>query len=103
MAGGGDRPYLAGHREMLERVSDVGLLVSEQSPAAIPIRARFTVGLVAGGSTGIANVVTNINDVRALSKKQPPSGSMPQLSAESFRMDRYSAHVRAAHATHRDL
>ncbi|PMD04410.1 DNA processing protein DprA, partial [Brevibacterium paucivorans] len=52
---------------------------------------------------GIASVVTNANDVRALSEKQPSSGSMPQLSAEAFRMDSYSAHVRAAHSVHRDL
>ena len=125
MAGGIDRPYPAGHRDLLERVSDVGLLVSEQPPRATPTRARFmararieaalsgsttiieagsrsgsllvaqqayslgrNVGAAPGPVTsatsfgphrliaqGIASVVTNANDVRALSEKQPPSGS----------------------------
>ena len=153
MAGGIDRPYPAGHRDLLERVSDVGLLVSEQPPGAPPTRARFmararieaalsgsttiveagsrsgsllvaqqahslgrSVGAVPGPVTsatsygphrliaqGIASVVTNANDVRAFSEKQPSSGSMPQLSAEAFRMERYSARARAAHSAHRDL
>src|SRR5699024_5064147 len=137
----------------LERVSDVGLLVSEQPPGATPTRARFmararieaalsgsttlieagsrsgsllvaqqahslgrSVGAVPGpvtsatsygtnrlSSQSIASVVTNANDVRALPEKQPSLGSMPQLGVEAFRMDRYSAHVRAVHSAHRDL
>ncbi|WP_448262907.1 DNA-processing protein DprA [Microbacterium aurum] len=41
MANGVDRPYPAGHRELLERVADLGLLVSEVPPAAVPTRHRF--------------------------------------------------------------
>lgn len=41
LAGGVDRPYPAGHRELLDRVADVGLLVSEMPPGATPTRHRF--------------------------------------------------------------
>lgn len=41
MADGLDRPYPAGHRELLERIGDLGLLVSEQPPGAVPTRGRF--------------------------------------------------------------
>lgn len=36
-----DRPYPAGHRELLNRIGDVGLLVSELPPGAAPTRHRF--------------------------------------------------------------
>lgn len=38
LASGVDRPYPAGHRDLLERVADVGLLVSEVPPGAVPTR-----------------------------------------------------------------
>lgn len=41
MANGVDRPYPIGHRELLERVADLGLLVSEVPPGAVPTRHRF--------------------------------------------------------------
>lgn len=41
LAGGVDRPYPAGHRELLDRVADVGLLMSEMPPGAAPTRHRF--------------------------------------------------------------
>lgn len=41
MAGGLDRPYPVGHRELLERIGDLGLLVSELPPGAVPTRGRF--------------------------------------------------------------
>lgn len=41
MAGGLDRPYPSGHRELLERIGDLGLLLSEQPPGAVPTRGRF--------------------------------------------------------------
>ena len=41
VANGVDRPYPMGHRELLERVADLGLLVSEVPPAAVPTRHRF--------------------------------------------------------------
>lgn len=41
LANGVDRPYPAGHRYLLERVTDVGLLISEVPPGAVPTRNRF--------------------------------------------------------------
>ncbi len=41
LAGGVDRPYPSGHRELLERVGDVGVLVSELPPGSVPTRHRF--------------------------------------------------------------
>ena len=41
MANGVDRPYPVGHRELLERVADLGLMVSEVPPSAVPTRHRF--------------------------------------------------------------
>lgn len=41
MANGVDRPYPMGHRELLERVVDLGLMVSEVPPGAVPTRHRF--------------------------------------------------------------
>lgn len=41
LANGLDRPYPAGHNELLNRIGDVGLLVSELPPAATPTRHRF--------------------------------------------------------------
>lgn len=41
LAGGLDRPYPAGHTELLGRVADEGLLLSELPPGAAPTRWRF--------------------------------------------------------------
>lgn len=41
LAGGVDRAYPFAHRELLERIGDVGLLVSEVPPGAAPSRERF--------------------------------------------------------------
>lgn len=41
IAGGLDRPYPAGHTELLGRVADEGLLLSEVPPGAAPTRWRF--------------------------------------------------------------
>ncbi|WP_454295133.1 DNA-processing protein DprA [Salana multivorans] len=56
MAGGLDRPYPVGHRELLERIGDLGLLVSEQPPGVVPTRGRFIararlVAAVSGSTT----------------------------------------------------
>ena len=42
LASGLDRPYPAGHRDLLERVADLGLVVSEMPPGSTPTRHRFT-------------------------------------------------------------
>ncbi len=41
LANGVDRPHPAGHRDLLDRVADVGVLVSEVPPGAVPTRHRF--------------------------------------------------------------
>jgi DNA processing protein len=41
LAGGVDRPYPAGHTDMLERVAATGALVSEVPPGAAPTKWRF--------------------------------------------------------------
>ena len=41
VANGVDRPYPMGNRELLERVADLGLMVSEVPPGAVPTRHRF--------------------------------------------------------------
>lgn len=41
LAGGVDRPYPAGHGDLLDRVADVGLLMSELPPGTPPTRHRF--------------------------------------------------------------
>lgn len=41
LAGGLDRPYPSGHRDLLERVGREGLLVSELPPGSAPTRRRF--------------------------------------------------------------
>ncbi|MGF3056896.1 DNA-processing protein DprA [Microbacterium sp. YY-01] len=41
MAGGVDRPCLIGHRELLDRVADLGLMISEMPSGATPTRWRF--------------------------------------------------------------
>lgn len=69
MASGPDRLYPAGHRDMLERVSDLGLLMSETPPGSTPTRHRFiargrllaalssaTVIVEAGARSGALNV-----------------------------------------------
>nr|WP_246846540.1 DNA-processing protein DprA [Humibacter ginsenosidimutans] len=38
LAGGLDRPYPAGHHDLLERIADTGLLASELPPGAAPTR-----------------------------------------------------------------
>ncbi|WP_313536456.1 DNA-processing protein DprA [Arsenicicoccus bolidensis] len=41
LASGIDRPYPAGHSNLLRRIGEVGLLVSEMPPGAAPTRHRF--------------------------------------------------------------
>lgn len=41
LAGGLDRPYPAGHSDLLRQIGDVGLLVSELPSGAAPTRDRF--------------------------------------------------------------
>ncbi len=76
LANGVDRPYPAGHRELLGRVADVGLLVSEVAPGVTSTRHRFlararlmaalstaTVVVEAGARSGSLNVARNAHQL----------------------------------------
>lgn len=41
LAGGLDRPYPAGNQELLARIGQTGLLISEAPPGVLPTRGRF--------------------------------------------------------------
>lgn len=41
LAGGVDRPYPAGHRDLLARIAETGAVVAETAPGGAPMRARF--------------------------------------------------------------
>jgi DNA processing protein len=53
-AGGLDRPYPAGHRDLYDRVAERGLLLSERPPGCAPHRVRFLTRnrLIAALATG---------------------------------------------------
>lgn len=58
LAGGVDRPYPAGHRELLDRVGEAALLVSELPPGATPTRLRFLArGRIMAALSGASVVV----------------------------------------------
>lgn len=76
LANGVDRAYPAGHSELLDRVADVGLLMSEVAPGATPTRHRFlararlmaalaaaTVVVEAGARSGSINVARLAHDL----------------------------------------
>lgn len=57
LAGGVDRPYPSGHRDLLDRVGDVGALVSELPPGSVPTRHRFLTRSRLLGAMSAATVV----------------------------------------------
>lgn len=57
LAGGVDRPYPSGHRDLLDRLGDVGALVSELPPGAAPTRHRFLARSRLLGDMSAATVV----------------------------------------------
>jgi len=77
LANGVDRAYPAGHSELLGRIADVGLLVSEVAPGATPTRHRFiararlmaalsaaTVVVEAGARSGSMKVAHDAHQLR---------------------------------------
>ncbi|WP_422738781.1 DNA-processing protein DprA [Micromonospora sp. WMMD729] len=54
LACGVDRPYPMGNTALFDRIADTGLLVSEWSPGAEPLRPRFLIRnrVIAGGTLG---------------------------------------------------
>lgn len=58
LANGVDRPYPVGHRDLLDRIADVGLLVSEVPPGSEPTRQRFVSrGRLMGALSGVSVLV----------------------------------------------
>lgn len=57
LAGGVDRPYPSGNRDLLDRVGDVGALVSELPPGSVPTRHRFLARSRLLGAMSAATVV----------------------------------------------
>ena len=57
LAGGVDRPYPSGNRDLLDRVGDVGALVSELPPESVPTRHRFLARSRLLGAMSAATVV----------------------------------------------
>src|SRR5699024_10165465 len=62
MAGGVDRLYPSGHAEMLGRIGDLGLLVSEAPPGAEPSRHRFIARTRLMAAVSEATVVTEASN-----------------------------------------
>ena len=57
LTGGVDRPYPSGHRDLLDRVGDVGALVSELPPGSVPTRHRFLARSRLLGARSAATVI----------------------------------------------
>ena len=72
LTGGLDRPYPAGHSELLSRIGDVGLLVSELPPGAAPTRYRFLAR---------NRLLAALSGLTVIPEASPRSGSMTPVIA----------------------
>jgi DNA processing protein len=72
LTGGLDRPYPAGHSELLSRIGDVGLLVSELPPGAAPTRYRFLAR---------NRLLAALSGLTVIPEASPRSGSMTTVIA----------------------
>ena len=107
MANGVDRPYPMGHRELLERVADLGLMVSEVPPGAVPTRHRFiartrlmaalsaaTVVVEAGARSGSMIVARRAHELgRALGAVPGPVTSATSVGPNRLIRDRIASLV----------
>lgn len=101
MANSVDHPYPIGHRELLERVADLGLMVSEVPPGAVPTRHRFlararlmaalsaaTVVVEAGARTGSMAVARRAHELgRAVSAVPSPVTSITSAGPHQLLRD----------------
>lgn len=78
MAGGLDRFYPAGNAELLGRVADYGLVVSEQPPGAVPTRQRFI---------DRSRILAGLSGATVIVEAGARSGSM-LIAREAARLDR---------------
>ena len=72
LAGGLDRPYPAGHSELLNQIGDVGLLVSELPPGTAPTRHRFLAR---------NRLLAALSGATVIPEASPRSGSMTTVIA----------------------
>lgn len=72
LAGGLDRPYPAGHSDLLNRIGDVGLLASELPPGAAPTRHRFLAR---------NRLLAALSGATVIPEASPRSGSMTTVIA----------------------
>ena len=107
MANGVDRPYPMGHRELLERVADLGLMVSEVPPGSVPTRHRFlararlmaalsaaTVVVEAGVRSGSMKVVREAQQIgRAVGAVPGPVTSATSMGPHQLLRDNMAAIV----------
>lgn len=107
MANGADRMYPMGHRELLERVADLGLMVSEMPPGAVPTRHRFsararlmaalstaTVVVEAGARSGSMTVARRAHELgRAVGAVPGPVTSATSVGPNRLIRDRIASLV----------
>lgn len=72
LAGGLDRPYPAGHSELLNRIGDIGLLVSELPPGSAPTKHRFLAR---------SRLLAALSGATVIPEAGPRSGSMTTVIA----------------------
>ncbi len=98
LANGVDRPYPAEHRDLLDCVADVGVLVSEVPPGTVPTRHRFiararlmaalssaTVLVEAGFRSGSLAVAHRASELGRGVGAVPGPATRRRRSADSFR------------------
>ena len=78
MCGGLDRLYPAGNSELLDRVGDIGVLVSELPPGAVPTKWRFLAR---------NRVLAALSSVTVIPEAGYRSGSL-QIAKEAFELGR---------------
>ncbi|WP_413454932.1 DNA-processing protein DprA [Glutamicibacter sp. FR1] len=105
MANGVDRMYPMGHRELLEQVAGLGLLVSEVPPGAVPTRHRFiartrlmaalstaTVIVEAGARSGSMRVAEHAQELgRTVGAVPGPVTSAPSVGPHRLLRDKECA------------
>ena len=110
MANGVDRMYPMGHRELLERVADLGLLISEVPPGSVPTRHRFiararlmaalstaTVVVEAGARSGSMKVAESAQELGRMVGAVPGPVTSATSAGPNLLLAQRLAHV-VAHA-----
>lgn len=110
LANGVDRAYPAGYSELLDRIADVGLLMSEVAPGATPTRHRFiararlmaalsaaTVVVEAGARSGSMKVAQEAHQLgRAVGAVPGPATSATSVGTHGLLRDRVASLITSA-------